>query len=144
MKYFLAFLLIFSAACASNKTKQNSPISTAMNALNLSELKLSAIESPGKSHIDATVYIESVKAGLVEGKPSLLIQGNFSNGCAYLAGATIKVEEGYVVELSSKYPDQMVCTQALVPFNYLFSDLNADLLKSGKDVRINGTAYTIN
>lgn len=78
-----------------------------------------------RNAVSAKVYIDSMQVVVYKKQKALLITGSFANGCSSLesvnhlmAGDTLKII------LNAWQPAEVMCTQALVPFSFFYSDIS--------------------
>ena len=105
-----------------------------------------AVEKPaGQNYKVLPVYVKSVEKRSLSGEAVLVISGQFPNGCAKLFKADFSVtdDEQLAIEMKSWQPSKAICTQALVPFSYIDSSLNAAEIGSLSEFVIDGTVYEI-
>ncbi|SHE82243.1 hypothetical protein SAMN05443144_103254 [Fodinibius roseus] len=124
-------------ACASTDNKEQSD--TADSYPHLIELKEpnKTASQPGKVYIDSVRHITS---GAHEG---LLIAGNLSDGCTHLKSVNHRIEEDtLILELSAWRNTGAMCTQALVPFSYIYEKLDSVEAAAYSQAIINGKTYS--
>jgi len=91
------------------------------DTLSLDDLKNRVtLTEPDTQHIDSRVYGDTIRSIVYATQEAVLIEGNFSNGCTRLrevnystAGDTLNIM------LQGWQPRDKMCTQALVPFQYV-------------------------
>lgn len=128
-------LLIIAAGCASS-SKNNGGRQTYTNLVNL--------EKPGNTpHQPSKVYIDSVKQISVENnRTALLINGTFPDGCTKLQKVSHFVRNDSLhLSLTAWRNPEMMCTQALTPFSYIYDKITKEELSDYNELFINGTAY---
>ncbi|MCW9707437.1 hypothetical protein [Fodinibius salsisoli] len=120
-------------SCASSDNKQHT---TYPNQVQLTEP--GAIPyTPGKVYIDA---IKQISTGASDG---LLISGSFSDGCTHLQAVLHNIEDDSLsLKISAWRNKEAVCTQALVPFSFIYDKLSSQQLNSYSQVSINGQTYS--
>lgn len=89
------------------------------------------LTDPGKNYVETTVYLESMRKITYEGKPAILIYGNFPNGCAQLLKADHSVTNvnTLVLHLQGWQPKDALCTQALVPFTFVYTEIDEETIQ---------------
>lgn len=90
------------------------------------------------------VYIDS--AGIVNHKGSiaLLVAGDFPDGCTHLENAEHNwADEVLSLTISAWRDPDMMCTQVLTPFTFIYDQLSEEQLGELDSVRINGTTYSL-
>lgn len=135
--YLLAAIsLCIMAGCASSDQKQHNEAETSYP--NLTELK-----EPGQNpHKEGTTYIDSVKEVTVDSKDALLIAGNLADGCTHLESVSHAIEgDTLTLHLSVWRDAEAMCTQALVPFSFIYEELDAKELARYSKATVNGKTY---
>lgn len=135
--YLILFLLTcLSIACASSNDKTTAP----EQYPNLVELTPAA--GPGIQQ--TSIYIDSVKIIDREAVPSLLLVGNFPDGCTHIGHADHQFPGRYPSITITAWRDSGAsCTQALVSFSYIYKQLPGEYLASIDSVRINQHLYPV-
>lgn len=88
------------------------------------------------------VYVDSVKKVSQNGEAALKIFGNYPDSCTYLQGVNHRLENGEIhLQLTALRKD-MMCTQMLVPFSFVYEGLTEKEISGHSKVIINGTGYT--
>lgn len=106
---------------------------------NLIELK----KPSGSSLQTGKVYIDSIKQVTTESKEALLIAGKLADGCTYLQSVNHRVEDHtLILELSTWRDTEAMCTQALVPFSYIYGELNSEGIATYSQATVNGKTYS--
>lgn len=98
----------------------------------------------GRQADSSVVYIDST--GIVNHKNSiaLLVAGDFPDGCTHLKRATHEwVDERLSLTIAAWRDPDMMCTQALTPFTFIYDQLSEEELAGLDSVRINGTTYPL-
>lgn len=135
MKYLSVFIsILLIAACADSDNTQQPKYE------NLTEL------SPPETqdYTQSKVYVDSVKIVDRENQKALLIYGNFSNGCTKLHKVSHSVENDYLqLSLTGWQPEGKMCSQALVPFSFIYEQVPQEQIESFETVNINGNSYSI-
>lgn len=135
--YLLIAVMLMSISCASSQEQSSIP----KEYSNLVELK----PADGQQAVAANLYVDSVKVFKRQDRLSLLVMGNFPDGCTNIGTAQHQTDGGNLsLTLEAwRNPDRM-CTQALVAFSFIYDQLPEESLKGADSVRINGTDYPIN
>lgn len=144
--FWLLFLTSFIfTACSSSKsgdkksnsdrsyTKSDTIHSMADKYQNLITVTLPQADQKA---ISSKVYIDSMDVIDYKNQKALLITGSFANGCSalesvnhHLAGDTLRIT------LTGWQPAEMMCTQALVPFSFIYSDISENELTRFKVIK---------
>lgn len=130
-------LLILLLGCASSKDDSQAPEE-------LSNLVEVVKPEKGKGRQPSQIYIDSVRIIHPDERTSLLIMGSFPDGCTHIGGASHSITEGSVVLTLDVWRDpEQMCTQSLVSFSFIYSDLPEQRLHKTASLRINGKQYTL-
>lgn len=143
--YLFAVLSLFlTGGCASSEEKQqtNTSADARDSYPNLAELK-----KPGqKPHKAGKVYVDSVKqVTTANSKKALLISGRLADGCTYLESVTHRAgmeDQSLILRLSAWRDSAAACTQALVPFSYIYRKLDKEAIGKYSQATVNGKTYT--
>lgn len=135
----LALLLlsgIMAAGCASSEKNGNDK----KDYENLVEIK-----PPEKQNQEASqVYVDSVKLIDDNRRKALLVSGNFPDGCTHLGQASHTIHNGKIeLSLSAWRNPEMMCTQVLTPFSFIYDKLAEEDLEKQSSVLVNGTTYEL-
>lgn len=85
---------------------------------------LSESDKPSKP---SKVYGDTIKAVSYNNNEGILISGKFANGCTYLKNVTYKASgDTLAVILEGRQPKDVLCTQALKPFQYFDTTQTAE------------------
>lgn len=121
-------------ACASSQDKSPTPDEYS----NLVQLTPPEIENPEESKI----YVDSAKVIHSDNTPVLLITGSFPDGCTRVGTADHATRDNILVlEIGAWRDPDMMCTQALVEFSFIYRDIDPERLRHSDSVRINGKTY---
>lgn len=121
--------------------------SSSKNSDKLDSLEnLVALEHPDtEPNEKAKVYIDSLKTIQHNNSRALLIHGTFPDGCTKLRAVSHHIDGNTLsMDISAWRNPNMMCTQALTPFSYLYNDLTEKELDSHKQIFINGTPFDLN
>lgn len=135
MKRALLFIAFILTACASSPPVQHARF---LNRLELSP--------PGNNQaaIPAALYIRSVQVVNWHRAKALLISGKLPNGCARLKKAVITGNNDSLhLKLRAWQPAEATCTQALVPFSFIFDQFPPQKLRQASVIQINNQRYKI-
>ena len=101
------------------------------------------IQQPdGEPNESAKVYIDSVKSIWHNNTRSLLIHGTFPDGCTKLRDVSHRINNTFLyMDIKAWRNPDMMCTQALTPFSYLYEHLTEEELDSHKEIIINGSTF---
>lgn len=95
------------------------------------------VPRPGK------VYIDSVRQITTGSEQGLLIAGNLADGCTHLQSVNHHMEnDTLVLELSAWREADAMCSQALVPFSYLYEKPDSAEAAAYSQITINGKPYS--
>lgn len=102
------------------------------------------LTAPGNTaHAPGKVFIDSVRQVSQNTTAGLLISGSFSDGCTHLQSVSHNIKDDEItVEISAWRNKDAVCTQALVPFSFIYEKLTSQALSSHSQVIINGKTYS--
>lgn len=141
--YLFAVLLLFlTTRCSSSEEKQQANTNAADSYPNLTELK-----KPGqKPHKAGKVYVDSVKQVVTaNSKKALLISGSLADGCTHLESVTHhagREDQSLILRLTAWRDSAAACTQALVPFSYIYRKLDKEAIGKYSQATVNGKTYT--
>ncbi len=96
-------------------------------------------------HQEGKVYIDSLKQITLEEGNAFLISGKLADGCTHLRDVTYQETEDRTLHLKVtawRHADKM-CTQALVPFSYIYRELSNFQINNYSDILINGKKYSL-
>lgn len=98
----------------------------------------------GTNAVESTIYVDSAKVIERDGRLSLLIMGNFPDGCTRISEANHQLSSGTLaIRLKAwRNPDRM-CTQALVSFSFVYTKLPDSALNQARSIQINETEYPL-
>lgn len=138
MLFRFALLLVFLialAGCASSQSDQNQP----------QYPNLVSVNPPnGQKNSPSKAYIDSVKMIDHKGNKALLISGNMANGCTYLLKAThTAADDSLSISLTAWKPADKICSQALVPFSFIYDELSAEELNKRNTMSINQKSFKL-
>lgn len=125
------------AGCASSDSKQKSGNHKAYD--NLIELRApqQAAAEPGK------VYIDSVKQITTDTTQGVLISGHLADGCTHLKSISHRIKKDSLwLDIQAWRRTDILCTQALVPFAYIYDQLSAQELNNHSHITIQGKTYS--
>jgi len=112
------------------------------------ESMLIVLKQPdSKQYESAKVYLSSVKKRIYDGKSGLLITGQFANGCSTLMDVSHQIKDQKSTisfSLEAWQPGTAMCTQQLVPFSYLYSDLPKETLQKLESYEFDNKTHAIN
>lgn len=103
-----------------------------------------ALTKPGDApHIPGKIYIDSVKQVSQNDTKTLLVSGSFSDGCTHLESMSHSITDSVIIlKITAWREKEAVCTQALVPFSFLYDKLSSQELSRHSQVSINGKTYS--
>lgn len=132
----ISLFMIGGCASADNKKKRSD---TADSYSNRIELK----KPSGNSLQTGKVYIDSVTQVTTKSKEALLIAGKLADGCTHLQSVNHRTEDHtLILELSTWRDAEAMCTQALVPFSFIYEKLDAEELTTYSQATVNGKTYS--
>ncbi|WP_265790156.1 hypothetical protein [Fodinibius salicampi] len=129
----IGFFMIFGCASSDPKLTDSYP--------NLTELQ----QPEDTPHQEGKVYIDSLKQITIEKENALLISGKLADGCTHLRTVSHQETKDNSLHLQVtawRHTDKM-CTQALVPFSYIYQELSNSQIIHYSDILINGKKYSI-
>lgn len=137
MKYLsLCILLVLMIGCAKSESG-NAQQTTYPNLTQLSPPDI-------QEYTDSKVYVDSVKVIDRDNQKALLIYGNLSNGCTRLHKASHSIENDFLqLTLTGWQPEGKMCSQALVPYSFIYEQVPQEQLERFETVNINGNSYSI-
>lgn len=93
----------------------------------------------------ASIYIDSVKLIDYQREPVLLVKGNFPDGCIHIGGADHQLSDGYPsITITAWKNTEAICTQALVPFSFIYRQLPGEYVTSLDSIFVNNNLYPVN
>ncbi len=91
---------------------------------------------------DSQVYIDSISVINVEDHPVLAIHGNFPDGCTSLESAEHSTNQDTLnISLSAWRNPDLMCSQALTKFTFMYDKLGDRELSDFSTVIVNGTTF---
>ncbi|SMO60910.1 hypothetical protein [Fodinibius sediminis] len=141
LKFYLfsALSLILLGGCASSEHKQQTDDGKPAYP-DLVELK----DPETTPHQNGKVYVDSVRQVTVKSREALLISGSLADGCTHLASIDHRIAgQTLIIELSAWRNADRMCTQALVPFSFIYDKLKPEELKEYSTATINGQKYSL-
>ncbi|MDX1672294.1 MAG: hypothetical protein R3211_08120 [Balneolaceae bacterium] len=128
--------LLLLAACASSQKNRIKP----SELTNLVELRQPDISDSAP----ADIYLDSVEQGLYRDKPALLIHGSFPDGCTHLKSVDHELAENILIlKIDAWRNPDLLCTQALVSFSYIYTALPENRFNRIDSVRYDGARYLL-
>lgn len=106
---------------------------------------LVTIQKPDdEPHQQSKVYIDSVKKVTNDDEPVLVVSGTFPDACTKLQHVTHRIagDSLYLDVKAWRNPD-MMCSQVLTPFSYIYDSITEKELNSHAEVIINGSSYSL-
>lgn len=106
---------------------------------------LVTIQKPDdEPHQQSKVYIDSVKKITNDDEPVLVVNGTFPDACTKLQHVTHRIagDSLYLDVKAWRKPD-MMCSQVLTPFSYIYDSITKKELNSHAEVIINGSSYSL-
>lgn len=130
-------LLIFLYSCASTEQDRD---------LESSYENLVSLEQPAanQQQEESILYLDSAQKIRSQGQLAVLIRGSFPDGCSRLGSATHVVENDTLkITLGAWRDPDMMCSQALTSFSFIYPAISEDLLKQHDQLRINNKTYKL-
>lgn len=133
----ILILSLFAVACSSSEPENVDQQPRFPNLISLTQ--------PGDQDTSSSkVYVDSVQWIEYEQKKSLLISGNLANGCTYLQDASHTMAgDSLQISLVAWKPANKMCTQALVPFSFIYDKLPQAIAESHAEVIINQQGFKL-
>ncbi len=134
---FVIILMLLSA-CDKHKMskKENAklPGDSTLSSARIQSPTISADQIPDLKQIEhptvdkivvGQAYIDTIQKVTFQGNQALLVKGNLPDGCSklYESKATIN-DSTLTLHIKTWKPQHLACTQALVPFSYLYQGLS--------------------
>ena len=139
LRWFLLIVLsiFFLTGCASSDNKSE-------KKQKKSYPNLVQLQQPGDAPPEqGKVYIDSVAQVTTAGGPGLLISGDFADGCTHLQSVTHRVQnDSLSLELSAWRSADDMCTQALVPFTYIYEGMSKQQMTGFSQITIQDNTYS--
>ena len=136
---FLILLLLIATGCRSYQKNAEISRNDIPNLVNLSP------PPEDIEHVESMIYVDSVRRITLENSTVLLIQGDFPDGCTSIGKAGYDYIDGTAeLTLYAWRDPNMLCSQALVPFSFIYSGIPDDSLKILKTIYLNGNSYSLN
>lgn len=128
------FLSVFAIACSSSEPEQQPEYPN-----------LTSLNPPDTQQVASSIiYIDSVKVIDHNNEKALLISGNFPNGCTYLRDAShTATADSLQLSLTAWKPADKMCTQALVPFSFIYEELPAAELEQHSRTSVNDQTFKL-
>lgn len=132
-------IVIFSMALAAGCASANQPRKEKKPAYpHLVQLQ-KPVQVP---HQAGKAYIDSLTQITVDNRKALLISGHFADGCTNLSRVSHQSDStGLRLKITAWRNTERMCTQALVPFSYIYDISNQTLANHSRAV-INGQTYS--
>ncbi|MDX1617396.1 MAG: hypothetical protein R3224_01330 [Balneolaceae bacterium] len=99
----------------------------------------------GEKVQESTIYIDSVRYLSEAARPTLVIHGHLPDGCTHIGSAGHeKSKADLALRLKAWREPDRLCTQALVPFSFLYRALPDEFsLSDYRRVIVNGNSYEL-
>lgn len=139
MKIFAFFILagLIATGCASSE-KNSSQKKEYPN--------LVTINPPSKEQKteDSNIYVDSVEVISRNDTTALLISGSFPDGCTRLKHASHKLEnDSLYITLHAWRDTDMMCTQILTSFSFVYDKIPEQILKDKSAVTVNNQSFPL-
>lgn len=104
---------------------------------------LATIEQPDAEPNEAAkIYVDSLKTIQHNNSRALLIHGTFPDGCTKLRAVAHHIDgDSLYMDITGWRNPNMMCTQALKPFSYLYDAISEEELNMHKQIIVNGTPF---
>lgn len=137
-------LSLIAVACSSPEPKQSQEPEQ-QNEQASEFPNLISLKQPGEQEIASSkVYVDTIKWVDQQGKNVLLISGNLPNGCTYIKGAShAMTDDSLKITLDAWKPAEKMCTQAMVPFSFIYDKLEMETANTYSKASVNGKPVTI-
>ena len=102
------------------------------------------LHQPGdEPHQQSQVYVDSVKRITDNNTQLLVISGTFPDGCTKLQKVTHQIKsDSLYLDIQAWRNPEMMCSQALTPFSYIYPDITENELSNHSELIINGSTYS--
>lgn len=98
----------------------------------------------GEPHQQSKVYIDSVKKTTDIDEPVLVVSGTFPDACTKLQNVTHRASgDSLYLDIKAWRNPNMMCSQVLTPFSYIYRDLTQKEISAHSKVIINGSSYNL-
>lgn len=129
------FLSVVAMACSSSEPEQQQPEYPNLIALNPPDTQ---------QVVSSNVYVDSVKVIDHNNEKALLISGNLASGCTYLRDAShTAAADSLQLSLTAWKPADKMCTQALVPFSFIYEELPSAELETHSRATVNDQTFKL-
>lgn len=136
----ISLSLFMISGCASSE--KNSNKKQEMSWPNLVTLNPPAENNNSR---ESDVYIDTAGVVSHNGKQTLLIKGQFPDGCTQLGSADYaRAGDTLQITLRAWRDPNMMCAQVLTPFSFLYEDIPEKMLVNRELIQINGQSYQLN
>ncbi len=131
---FVVAALIVVGSCASSNNNENVQ----------SYPHLVELHSPGdEPNQPSKIYIDSVKQVTRNQQEVLVIHGTFPDGCTNLESVTHTIKDNaFQMEFKAWRNPEMMCTQVLSPFTFIYDRLTEKEISAHSKVTINNSTYS--
>lgn len=102
------------------------------------------IQAPGNQpHQPSKVYVDSLEQSTRDNEAVLVIHGTFPDGCTNFREVTHKIQNDSLhLEISAWRNPEMMCTQVLTPFTFIYNKLSPEEISSHSEVVINNSTFS--
>lgn len=134
---FVIFLMLLSACDkhkVSKKETTNLPKDSTTSSARIQPPSVAADQIPNLKQIEhptvekiavGQAYIDTIQKITFQGNPALLVKGNLPDGCSKLYESKAIIDDSTLTLLIKTWkPQHIACTQALVPFSYIYQGLS--------------------
>lgn len=100
---------------------------------------------PEKENVPTSkLYVDSVRVESLGEELVLLIRGDLPDGCTHIGSARHAVNETEISLTLDAWSDpELLCTQALVPFTFVYRSIPENELTGRTAITVNETSYTL-
>lgn len=139
----IIILSILAAGCSSSES--DNPKNNQSQDKQPAFPNLISLKQPGQIETaPSKVYVDSARWIDYKGNKALLLSGNLPNGCTYIKEVThTTTSDTLQISLHAWKPANKMCTQALVPFSYIYTRLSPDNLAPHAGFSVNGKSLSL-
>lgn len=134
---FWILIPLVAGSCASSQNNREIEKSDYPNLVD--------IEAPATDrYSDSRTYVDSVEYARLEEQPVLVVHGDFPDGCTHLREASHEAGSNrFELTLKAWRDPEQSCTQALVPFTFIYDRFETEELEGLDSLTINEHQFSI-
>ncbi|WP_445666555.1 hypothetical protein [Fodinibius sp. AD559] len=133
---YTATIFVLIISCASSSQKSN----TVESYENLIYIQ----EPDDEPYQQSKVYIDSVKKITDNNKQVLVVSGTFPDACTKLQNVTHRTTgDSLYLDIKAWRNPDMMCSQVLTPFSYIYNNITEKELSTHTKVIINASSYSL-